>query len=346
MRINRGLLLLVTLFVSACAMTGTFDSARLVSALRDGAGPEICMPPPSDAVSHETFRRWFEHVLASVGELPADAWEDCVKELFSNLEEERRETAIGSLAARLNAELLNDKTDSQARRARLQSLLVVFDHCPYPRAAPYVFYESLETLKAMQAANENQQRADAMDAWKERIELLYGSCGGSVCTAHAIHNEGNIERLLRMSRLLQADGMRYLAKEQIVRLRLRASPYRELLERESEVINAVLEKGHYVPPLDLYEPVALEVAQDVLPEATLLAPLQDFSAYILKPANAKGQATSSALKIGEALRVKLRGMRRSAHLCGALGPLDPTPCLQQDALVPEIGTWVGPLLFH
>ncbi|MEO1170521.1 MAG: hypothetical protein AAFX94_00485, partial [Myxococcota bacterium] len=334
------LVVAAALLASCAQRTGvqTLLAERMLDSLSTHGASSVCDPSNPSAPRVAVRSEWLLAMSKGLFELKdAEAavkpWTECVRIVLQSRPESVLSGASGSLLL-----ALQDALDSRRRRKHVNGLEAL-------RAAFLAtrFGSGLEGLAELstQALRKRRRKAEApvaaaYDRWLATLEVVRGQRQGVPITSTVIETTEDLSELDVLERFLPTAGLRLVAARRIVVLRLAASPYPELMGVQDDVVEAVLSTGSFRPDLEVFPPLALRVADGILPETLRLHPEGNFQRYAISPGN--GQ---DSVVLAPALRIELSGLATPVVVCGAPARLDPTPCVDVTELQSELGRWSG-----
>jgi hypothetical protein len=279
-----------------------------------------------------------EALVGALGEgrIPPVVWRDCLERLVRSAGHQRA-TALLDEVAESYLRLLTDphvEHPGASRRRLLAAHLLLLERPE--TAAPHapVIAELRRDLRRVLSRRVGLVTRRHAEEVLAMLDLEQGVLRGrtvDLAMLDQLRKAGDEAQLRRAAVRLPDAGLRAQARRRLLRLRIQASPYREVSDRPGAVEELMMSAGANIVTIADHRPLRGWIEATALPArvAWVRQDLLRQSATLL--GQAPGQARLSVLPgvpLRDLFRVELEGLSRSVTVCAPPRELDPTPCLQ------------------
>ncbi|MEL6548562.1 MAG: hypothetical protein AAFQ82_28320, partial [Myxococcota bacterium] len=266
-------------------------------------------------------------------------WKRCMSALLEVATASEQRTASATLVSALMP--VFESRRRREHRAGLDALRDTFLQTRAGRGLASRSQPALIAFKERVDKQDDPRLRKSYRLWINALELARGEFAGEAITQRTIARTENEPMLLRFERLLPSEPLRVVARRRVVLLRITRGNYPELLSRAEAVIDAVLRRGRFEPPLSDFPVQEIQLGSGAMPRRFALHPAEGFRHYTLSPMLNDEVWSEGPLALGSQIQLELEGLAEPIRLCAPQKPLDPTPCLSATRLRSTRGEWTG-----
>ena len=333
--------------MTAAQMAGYNDPAALSAYLsQPDASADVCdlrSTVPHLKVVDDDTRKALDRGFRS-GQVSPGLWSLCMKDLIRDSDPPLSQALMDDVAHEaLN--IVNEKqleTDAN-QQARLQSVWDVyikreFGRFPSPKALNKLESGLQSDLEKDRLSHFGQMHAQDL---LQIINLEQGLWQGKPVDSTLLKGfmaKGD-EKSLRRSMLHLPDAsLRAEARQLVIQLHIKASPFPEVRQMASEVEKTMLALGMNPVSLAVHPPVRGSLDPNKVPQRKVIVEqnLTQQTARLLGYAvNAATPTVLPAIPLREVLQVELKGISKAVTVCGSEKELDVSPCLNVSDVRPD-----------
>ncbi|MBI5481353.1 MAG: hypothetical protein HY906_21015, partial [Deltaproteobacteria bacterium] len=268
--------------------------------------------------------------------IPPELFRRCVDALMKHLTPPQGAELLAALG-RSYRQLLRDGAieTNRARQAQLEALHRIYLE-RHARLAPPARLVT-EWVTELQAALTRKRLGPYATRQAEdllaTVQLERGSWLGRPVDERMLdqlHAKGDEATLKRFVARLPDVAQRMQAGRRLIRLRIAASPFKELRENAAAVEETVMRQGRNPVVPATHTPLGGELLPDRIPVRGVLVRqnvLEQSISLFGYSGDRPGVSVLPELRLRGALQIRLRGVSLPVTLCGPPRELDPTPCV-------------------
>lgn len=295
------------------------------------ADPQACALRPAQA--HDFDRRAFEVVLSDARKRRIEpvTWGPCTSELLRTMKPGRAEQAMDVLVKEVGP--LLQETDTHATRM-FEQLAIVYTRRKVGLNATPSAVERLKAslVKALARTDLPAERRAQASSLLQTVDIEAGRIDGQPISARTIEVISDTRTLDRIQRRAPAHSHRELAKRQLVRLRVAASPFAQVRQNPEAVVSRLMRHGVNSLGRAAVPGTTATFSPELRGHAILVRQhVRQARSELLSRRVHDGKLSivpTMDLRAHMALRVP--GYEHPVRLCADPNELDPSPCVQAE----------------
>jgi len=270
-------------------------------------------------------------------DVPPQAFAECVVHLWDAVDDFTWERLAKQVAKRIRSvaksgRLETDPMVQDRARALVQILTQRSGKRPLDRDVVLAITGDLR--KAVDKRGEDSRAGTILLHLLRDLEVEAGLLNGRPVTKADIEGSDNDAQLLGWARRLPAKtGLRELAGERLLDLRIANSPFDLVREQEASVRSSMADKGYF--PLPEGQSVMSAVWEPGDGGVSLARVQQDRKKDVIRLLMARADRTlppEGGLALSDTLWATVEGFPEPISVCPGSDPFDPTPCLPAKSL--------------